>query len=39
LQPRHDDGVVEHPTETMLVGDIALDVARERKAVWEHAAE
>ena len=38
LQPRHDHRVVEHPAETLLVGDVALDVVGERIAVWEHAA-
>ena len=28
LQPRHDHRVVEHPAEALLVGDVALDVAR-----------
>ena len=39
LQPRHDHRVVEQPAKTLLVGDIALHVERERIAVWEHAAE
>jgi hypothetical protein len=39
LQPRHDHRVVEQPAETLLVGDIALHVERERIPVWEHAAE
>src|SRR5213592_4421282 len=39
LQPRHDHRVVEHPTKTLLIGDIALHVARERIAVRQHAAE
>ena len=36
LQPRHDDRVVEKPAKTLLVGDLALDVKRERIAVWEY---
>jgi hypothetical protein len=39
LQPRHDHRVVEHPAKTLLVGDVALDIERERIAVWQHAAE
>jgi hypothetical protein len=34
-----DDRVVEHPAKTLLVGDGALHVERERIAVWQHAAE
>src|SRR4051794_11316403 len=30
LQPRHDDRVVEHPAEPLLVGDVAIHVERER---------
>jgi hypothetical protein len=32
-EPRHDHRVVEHPAKTLLVGDIPLDVARDRVAV------
>src|SRR4051812_20952040 len=39
LQPREDHGVVEQPTEAPLVGDVGLDIASERIAVGEHAAE
>ena len=39
LQARHDDGVVEHPAQTLLLRDIALDVEVERIAVREHAPE
>ena len=39
LQPRHDHRVVEQPAETLLVGDVPLNVAGERVAVRDHAAE
>ena len=39
LQPRNDHRVVEHPAKTLLAGDIAFNVERERIAVWQHAAE
>ena len=39
LQPRHDHPVVEQPAETLLVGEIPLDVTRERVVVRDHTAE
>ena len=39
LRARRDHRVVEQPTETLLVGDVGLDVSGERLAVWDHAAE
>src|SRR5947207_10483403 len=39
LNPRDDHRVVEQPTEILLVGNVGLDIARERIAVGEHAAE
>ena len=39
LQARDDHRVVEHPAQTLLFGDIALDVAVERIAVREHTSE
>jgi hypothetical protein len=39
LQPRDDHRVIEQPTKTLLVGDVALDLARERIAVRNHAPE
>ena len=39
LQPRDDHRVVEHPAETLLVGDVALHVEWERIAVRQHAAK
>jgi hypothetical protein len=39
LHPRQDHGVVEQPTETLLIGDIRLDVFGERIVVGEHPAE
>ena len=39
LQSRHDHRVIEHPANTLLVGDVAFDVEGERIAVREHAAE
>src|SRR5215204_509460 len=39
LRARRDHRVVEQPTETLLVGDVGLDVSGERIAVWDHAAE
>ena len=39
LQPRDDHRVVEHPAQTLLFGDITLDVAIERIAVREHTPE
>ena len=39
LQPGDDHRVVEQPAETLLVGDVALHVERERIAVRKHAAQ
>src|ERR1700735_5450961 len=39
LKPRHNHRVIEHPAETLLVGDVALHLACEWVAIWQHAAE
>jgi hypothetical protein len=36
---RRDHRVVEQPAETLLVGDVAIHVERERIAVREHASK
>ena len=39
LDPRQEHGVVEQPAETMLVGEVDLDVQVERVAVGQYPAE
>src|SRR5215468_10382415 len=38
-QPRCDQRVVEQPTDTLLTGDVPLDVTRERVLVRDHTAQ
>jgi hypothetical protein len=39
LEPRSDHRVVDQPTETLLVGDVPLDVARKRVEVRDDTVE